>query len=139
MSSPRSAPRKAGSSRVSAPLWSLTLPENLSPLFFFVITAVGLFAILGIGIRHSTRIEWMLVCTGPAYGLLFYVIRAVVTLVRAGMLVQSTPTAAVQPQPPACGAFRSAGCAVRISGSPGEQRSRRAASRPATIPTRATP
>ena len=139
MSSTRSALRGASGSRVRTPLWSLTLPDHLSPLVFFVVTAAGLFAVLGIGIRHTAGIEWALVTLGPAYALLFYLIRSVVGLVRAGVLVHSGPAAAVQPEPPAGDAFRSSERAVRISGSPGGQRTRGAAPAPATDAIRTTP
>jgi hypothetical protein len=138
MSSPRSALRGASGSRVRTPLWSLTLPDNLNPLFFFTITAVGLFAVLGIGVRHTAGIEWVLVSMGPAYALLFYLIRSVVSLVRAGLLVHAGPAVA-HPERPAGDAFRSAERTVRISRSPGEPRTRGAAPAPATDAIRTTP
>ena len=143
MSSTRSALRGASGSKVRTPLWSLTLPDHLSPLVFFVVTAAGL-SKDGVyrghdGIRHTAGIEWALVTLGPAYALLFYLIRSVVGLVRAGVLVHSGPAAAVQPEPPAGDAFRSSERAVRISGSPGGQRTRGAAPAPATDAIRTTP
>jgi hypothetical protein len=126
----------AGRPIVKTPLWSMTLPADLTPLSFFVITALGLFGVLALEMQHTAQSPWVRVgLLGPPYVLLAYVIRSVVGLVRSGSLAQSQRKAS---GPASRGMFRSGGRSDKISTAAAPPRLRRAGPHPPSVTARAT-
>jgi len=71
-----------GSADVTTPFGSARLRGNVPVSWFFIIAAVGLFGTIALAIDRAARPEWILAAPGPAYLLLFYLIRSFAGLVR---------------------------------------------------------
>jgi hypothetical protein len=70
---------------VKTPVWSVTVPRHVTPMFFFVSIAVGLFIIMAVIVPYVKASPYTsIILVMPAYFLLFYLIRSVVDLLRAG-------------------------------------------------------